>query len=277
MLQEQVFCARGVDIERTVDASTEETEVDTEVVLCCALPSEVLISQSSLIVGVIRFVSDEDTLIASAERHVERLNGAQCSVCPYRSITCGTHAETQFELVEPTDILEEVFLFHAPSDSHRREETPLVALGEHRSAVVTTRDGEQVAILERVVDASHVREQRILREPGTHASLIVGIGDIDIAEIVPKEGRHVDALSAHATTLGIVLGSTVEESDAHGVVAKDAVVEQHVVERPGKVTVVIATSEVVAPLTSCGTCIEEDARARVTEIRSKLHLVHESL
>ena len=44
-------------------------------------------------------------------------------------ITCKTHTYTKFQLIQPTDVFQEIFLIHSPCDSSRRETCPFVPFG----------------------------------------------------------------------------------------------------------------------------------------------------
>ncbi len=73
-----------------------------------------------------------------------------------------TVCQTELQVADGLNILQESLFFHAPSESCCREVAPLMTLGEARRTVGTHGEREEVAVQQRVVQTADPRAQAVL-------------------------------------------------------------------------------------------------------------------
>ena len=174
-LVQQVAGLLLVEVERTREAALDEAVVKTYVVGSRLLPVDIRIVGS----GAEHIVILVAELIRRRIR-AERVEGEVGVVPDTILLTRDTVAETELEVIDPRDVLEEVLLIHTPSQCQSGEDPPAVLLAEARRAVGTHCSSEEVAVHEAVVQTAVEGHQRILWvvvlvDGGRYERLVVGV------------------------------------------------------------------------------------------------------
>ena len=114
-----------VEVERTRETTLDEAVVKTYVVGSRLLPVDIRIVGS----GAEHIVILVAELIRRRIR-AERVEGEVGVVPDTILLTRDTIAETELEVIDPRDVLEEALLIHTPSQCQSGEDTPAVLLAE---------------------------------------------------------------------------------------------------------------------------------------------------
>ena len=102
-LKEQILRCLLVNVDATVDTASEETEVDTGVILSRGLPLQILVDNLRRCVAL---------AIGTSERIVQRVGECLLSVVGTDTVavTCDTERETELQVAYPVDLLHERLL-----------------------------------------------------------------------------------------------------------------------------------------------------------------------
>ena len=154
-LEEQILRGLLIDIDATIDTATEESEVDTGVVLSRGLPLQVLVDDrrgtvTRAVLVAIRIVDGVG----------ERLLGVV--ILDTVTVTGHTICETEFQVAKPVEFLHERLLRDTPGCCCRGEGSPAVVLGELRTSITTDGSGQQVFALVTVVQTQGVGGHAVL-------------------------------------------------------------------------------------------------------------------
>ena len=151
----QILRGLVVEIERTGDAVTQETEIQTCVPFFRSLPLKVTVD------NLIRI---EARIVNQTKRIVNRTGYGLLSVVTTdtRVVTRHTVAQTPFQVSQPFGLLQPFFLRHTPCDGSRREETPLVTRGKLARTITTDGSGNHVSAVVAVVGTQGSRHHRAL-------------------------------------------------------------------------------------------------------------------
>ena len=205
-----------VEVERTRETPLDEAVVKTYVVGSRLLPVDVRIVGS--------WAQHIVVLVAELIRRrirAERVEGEVGVVPDTILLTRDTVAETELEVIDPRDILEEVLLIHTPSQRQSGEDTPAVLPAEARRAVGTHCSGEEVAVHEAVVQTAVEGHQRILWvvvlvDGSRHERLVVGVVrrvvDEGLPVLIGVPCHDVDTALQRAKLLDVVRVEVEEEA-----------------------------------------------------------------
>ena len=204
-----------VAIEAGRDAVVEETEVETCVPCSRCLPFQVWV------VGIrthgVVVCATEGVLGIRVTDDIER---GVAEVATDILLTSLTPAEAELELIPPCEILHELLFVDLPGQCHRGEVAPVVVLRELRGTIGTERCRQHVAVEQRVVQTTEVRNQRVVSSPllltadaGLEGLAIVGVSTLSLIETVTVvvaflgTGHDVDEVSVELLLiLGVCVG-----------------------------------------------------------------------
>ena len=174
----------------------EPSEVDTGIVLCGGLPLDVLIDRSTP-------VDHGDTAV---ERTAERIVGhgelRQCAIRADALVTGLTIAQTELQVGEDAEILDELLLAGTPCDGTGEEGSPLVLVGELRATVRTDACGEEIFVHQRVVHTAEEGDEalctlvtgKLSSVLGTTHVVVLGevVGEVlcHLAVVIPRVTLH---------------------------------------------------------------------------------------
>ena len=207
---EQVLGLGGVPVEGNVESAVEGREVQSHVEGVLGLPLQV---------GVVIALDGKGGGVGAVDRcHAVRAIESQRSVgVDGILITGDTVSGAQLQIVNPLDILQEVFLREHPGSRCRWEPAPLMPAAELRRAVGTEIGGEDVFVSEHIVDAGHIGAQGVFLRVGLH----VAPGDVGAGlEIVVIEVVGLKALGLLRVGEGLVF---LPLHDSHSVYGRGGI------------------------------------------------------
>ena len=183
---DHVFGDALVIVERKREAVPEEIEVQTDVRVVDRLPLDVLVNDLDVIVA-----ADGRGAVERMHRHVlERRHVGE--LVQRLVVAQDSPAETRFERGDPLLVpgLEEGLLGDLPPHRHRREDAPAVLGAEFRRSVAAEVDRQQVAVVERIVQAAELREEAVFAQ-GARSGLVNVRRECERQRIVHREiGRR---------------------------------------------------------------------------------------
>ena len=167
---EHVVVVLPIVVERCVQTSAQEAEVDTDISGLDSLPSLVLRSEIGLIVALLCNIGG--TLRDGGNVVIESQHG---------TVTKLTPRSTQLQIAHPVEV-EPLLLVHTPGSTHRRECLPTLGGSQTRASVVTDVGLQQIALGEVVVDATEVGHHR----PGLDVIAQRGVRSLSCIVVVKR-------------------------------------------------------------------------------------------
>src|SRR5207237_10286631 len=113
-------------------------------------------------------------------------------------------ADPQLQVGEEPHPLDEAFFREAPGKGGRGEYLTLVSRGQARGAIVAAGEGEQVAVLERVVDAGHEGRQGPLRQVAGRCVDARRSPEVELLVLLVRQPDHGWYLIFRRVALGAV-------------------------------------------------------------------------
>lgn len=169
LFAQQVGRFLNVIVERDIQASPEDREVEADIHLRGLLPRQFVVGHARIGHEAVAqpfaaiLVTDAVNGVLLASRPVviepEALEGL---VRGDPLVTRDPVTGAQLELVEESERLDPGLLLQLPAYRTRREKAPAVSLGEFRSAVGSCRESHQITVLERIVQAGEPRSEDLL-------------------------------------------------------------------------------------------------------------------
>ena len=155
---EQVEGVAVVHVHTGSDAVAPQTQVQTDVPGFSGLPLDILVERlgsQHVHIGTTHVITHFLRGGASIEFLIRII------VATDILLTGASPAQTEFEGAYGIHILEEVLILDVPGESGRREETPLIALGETGRAVSADRCGEQILGSDGIIHAAEEGHENI--------------------------------------------------------------------------------------------------------------------
>ena len=153
MIQDQVARIALIDFNHRADAVVEESHVQTEVEFLAAFPFEVLVANLSRCKTASEG-GDTKAVVGSEQTSLGAV-GSNVGVAHL------TIADPQFQIREDLQIADELFITHLPGEGTGGEEGPAIGFRQLRGTIGTSRQGQEIFVVECVVDTSHVGRERI--------------------------------------------------------------------------------------------------------------------
>src|SRR5438552_2639513 len=153
-VHEKVARRRAIDVDGARDAATPRGEFEPDICLGRPLPRQRAVDKAA------RTVSDRRLVAKRVDGPGERPLGL---IGIDRGVPRSPMADPQLQVGKEPRLLDEAFLGEAPGDRGRGKYLTLVSRRQARGAVVAAGEREEVAVLERVVEARHEGGQGPLR------------------------------------------------------------------------------------------------------------------
>ena len=153
-VHEKVARRRAIDVDGARDAATPRGEFEPDICLGRPLPRQRAVDKAA------RTVPDRRLVAKRVDGPGERPLGL---IGIDRGVPRSPMADPQLQVGKEPRLLDEAFLGEAPGDRGRGKYLTLVSRRQARGAVVAAGEREEVAVLERVVEARHEGGQGPLR------------------------------------------------------------------------------------------------------------------
>ena len=112
---QQVCCTGSIEIQNSRDSSVQYRVIDTDIVLCSLFPCQILVCHSYVTVLGNGLGSHKARSRRSAERIIYRHYRTFGLVRVDSRVTGHTDTDTQFQLINPVNVLQETFLVKTPA------------------------------------------------------------------------------------------------------------------------------------------------------------------